>query len=99
MCLVLSWKTGLKAICSVAWLSHIRFIALTSPNLSCWSNCLSHVSSQVAAAIARYSASAPDHATLFCFLLRHEIKFPPMRTQYPEVDLLSAGEPAQSASE
>ncbi|MCI66169.1 hypothetical protein A2U01_0087427, partial [Trifolium medium] len=71
----------------------------TSPNLSCWSNCLSHISSQAAAAIARYSASTLDFATMFCFLLRHEIKFPPMGTQYPEVDLLSADEPAQSASE
>ncbi|PNY08645.1 E3 ubiquitin-protein ligase bre1-like protein 2-like protein [Trifolium pratense] len=58
----------------------------------------SHVSSQAVAATARYSASALNLATMFCFLLRHEIRFPPMRTQYPEVDLLSAGEPAQSAS-
>jgi hypothetical protein len=48
------------------------------------------MSSQVVAAIARYFALALDLETMFCFLLRHEIKFPPMRTQYPEVDILSS---------
>ena len=49
--------------------------------------------------MARYSASALDLATTSCFLLFQDIRFPPIKTQYPEVDRLSEGEPAQSASE
>jgi hypothetical protein len=68
MRLVHSWKTELEAICSATWLSHISFIVLTSPNCSCWSNCLSHVSSHVVVAIARYSAFALDLASYVLFL-------------------------------
>ena len=56
------------------------------------------MSSHVAKVIARYSASALDQATTSCFLLFQDIKLPPIKTQYPEVELLSVGEPAQSAS-
>jgi len=55
---------------------------------------LSQTSSQAAEAIVLYSASALDLATTRCFLLFHEIKLPPMETQYPDVDLLSEGDPA-----
>ncbi|BAU03137.1 hypothetical protein VIGAN_UM017800, partial [Vigna angularis var. angularis] len=72
---------------------------VTSPNFNSLSNCLSHTSSQVADAIALYSASALDLATTLCFLLFQDIRLPPIETQYPEVDLLSEGEPTQSASE
>ena len=51
----------------------------------------------VASTIARYSASALDLATTFCFLLFHDIKLPPIKTQYPEVERLSEGEPTQFA--
>jgi len=44
-----------------------------------------------------YSASALDLA-ITCFLLFQDIKLPPIETQYPEVDLLSDGDPAQFAS-
>ncbi|PRQ56860.1 hypothetical protein RchiOBHm_Chr1g0341921 [Rosa chinensis] len=44
------------------------------------------------------SASALDLATTFCFLLRQVTKFPPTKVKYPEVDLLSDLELAQSAS-
>jgi len=53
----------------------------------------------VAAAMARYSASALLLAPIFCFLLLHEITFSSIRTQYPEVDLLSDGDPDQSVLE
>lgn len=76
MCIVLSWKTGLEAVCSATWLSQISFIDLTFSNLNCWSNCFSHESSLIVAAIARYFTL--DLATIFGFLLRHEIKFSPM---------------------
>ena len=98
MCLVLSWKTGLDAICKAAWLSQMSFICSPFPNLNSWRRCLSHMSSHVAKAIARYSASALDLATTCCFLLFQDIRLPPMKTQYPEVERLSVGEPAQSAS-
>ena len=48
--------------------------------------------------MALYSALALDLATTSCFLLFQDIKLPPIETQYLEVDLLSDGDPAQSAS-
>ena len=56
------------------------------------------LSSHVARVIARYSALALDPATICCFLLFQDIRLPPMKIQYPEVERLSVGEPAQSAS-
>ena len=85
-------------MCNAAWLSQMSCIGLRMQNFNSWSSCFIHTSSQVVRAIARYSASALDLATTFCFLLFQEMRFPPMRTQYPEVDLLSLGDPAQSAS-
>ena len=56
------------------------------------------MSSHVAKAIAQYSASALELATTSCFLLFQDIKLPPMNTQYPDVERLFVGEPAESAS-
>ena len=56
------------------------------------------MSSHVAKAIARYSASALDLATTSCFLLFQDIRLPQIKTQYLEVEHLSVGEPAQSTS-
>jgi len=72
---------------------------VVSPNCNFLSKCLSQISSQVAEAITLYFASTLDLATTCCFLLFQEIKLSPIRTQYPEVDILSDGDPAQSASE
>jgi len=44
------------------------------------------------------SALALDLATMICFLLLQVTRFPPTKVKYPEVDLLSFFEPAQSAS-
>src|SRR5579862_5093367 len=98
MYLVLSWKTGLDAICKAAWLSQMSFICSSFPNLNSRRRCFSHMSSHVARVIARYSASALDLATTSCFLLFQDIRLPPIKTQYPEVERLSVGEPTQSAS-
>jgi hypothetical protein len=40
--------------------------------------------------IALYLASAVDHATTTCFLLRQETRLSPTNTQYPDVDLRSS---------
>ena len=56
------------------------------------------MSSHVAKAIAQYLAPTLDLATTSCFLLFQDIKLHPIKTQYPEVERLSDGEPAQSAS-
>ena len=46
--------------------------------------------------MALYSASALDLATTLCFLLFQVIMFPPRKVQYPVMDFLSEGDPAQS---
>ena len=46
-------------------------------------------------AIALYYAFALDFTSTFCFLLFHDIKLPPTRTQYPKVERLLLGDPAQ----
>jgi len=55
------------------------------------------MSSQLANVIALYFAFAA--ARRFCFLLYHDIKLSQTRTQYPKVQLLKLGDPAQSTSE
>lgn len=47
---------------------------------------------------ALYSASADDLETMYYFFDVHKIGFEPGSTTNPEVDLLSFGSPAQSAS-
>ncbi|RDX61692.1 hypothetical protein CR513_60059, partial [Mucuna pruriens] len=56
-----------------------------------------HNSSHISCAMARNSASALDRATIFSLLLLQVTKFPPRNIQYPEVDLLSTTNLAQSA--
>ena len=56
------------------------------------------MNSHVAKVIARYPASVLDLATTSCFLLFRDIKLPSMNTQYQDVERLSVGESAQSAS-
>ncbi|MFS7909786.1 hypothetical protein Hanom_Chr02g00098591 [Helianthus anomalus] len=48
----------------------------------------SHMISLVAAHIARYSASAEDLEMVDCFLLFHEIRELPKKTQKPVIDFL-----------
>ena len=62
------------------------------------SKCLIHISSHDVCAMALYSASIIDLATIVCFLLFQVIKFPPRKVQYPIVDFLSEGDAAQSTS-
>ncbi|BAU03652.1 hypothetical protein VIGAN_UM150900, partial [Vigna angularis var. angularis] len=59
---------------------------------------LIHKSSHTPSVMPLNSASALDLATTGCFLLLQVTRFPPTKVKYPEVDLLSSFEPAQSAS-
>lgn len=97
-CLVQSWWTGLWAILIADWLSHNSFIGVTLDSLSSSSKLFHQISSQVPCARALNSASALLLATKDCFLLLQVTRFPQTNVQYPEVDLLSSNEPAQSAS-
>lgn len=58
---------------------------------------------QVISAIRRarllYSASVLERETRGCFFDCHDIRFGPRKTQYPEVERLSLGSDAQSASQ
>ena len=63
------------------------------------SSVLSQVTSQLAKAIALYSASALDLATTFCFFVFQETGEFPNIIQNPEVDLLEKAQLAQSESQ
>lgn len=91
----LDWR---RCVCNGAWLLQISFIGLLLQNLHYWSSCFNYVSSQVARAIAWNSAFALDLATALCFLPFHEMRLPPIRSQYLKVDFLSLGKLAQSSS-
>ncbi|KAF3673356.1 hypothetical protein FXO38_05655 [Capsicum annuum] len=78
--------------------SKINILILASVLIVIAKALFSHVSLQVAAAIARYSASALDRPTTRCFSLFQDTKLPPTKTQYLDVERLSEGDPAQLAS-
>ena len=59
---------------------------------------LTHKSSHTPSAMPLNYASALDFTTTGCFLLLQVTRFPPTKVKYPEVDLLSSFELAQSAS-
>jgi len=60
---------------------------------------LIHVTSAVPNAKLRYSASVLDLATTDCFFDHQDTKLDPKKMAAPEVDLLSSGSDAQSASQ
>lgn len=49
-------------------------------------------------AIAQYFASTHNRATTSCFLLLHKTRLLPIKEQYPNMDLLSPDDLAQSTS-
>ena len=68
----------IETIWRATWLSQMRDICVTSPNLNSIC-CLSQISSQVAETITLYSASTLNLATTFNVLLFQDIKLLPIR--------------------
>jgi len=99
ICFVRSWKTGFWAMWRAAWLSQYKIMGLERWMSRSWRSVLSHVSSQVVDARARYSASAEEWETVYCFLVRQEIGLVPSWMKKPMVDLRVSGQLAQSESE
>lgn len=67
ICLVRLWNTGLAIIWSVAWLSQKRATGLELWIAKSFNRCYNYVISQVAIAIAWYSASRVDLDIVFYF--------------------------------
>lgn len=60
---------------------------------------VNHVTSHDVYVSARYSTSVDDRATVYCFLVCHDIMFPCRYMANPMVDLRVIGQEAQSESE
>ena len=75
MCLVLSYKTGLEAMCNATWLSQTSVICLFSPNWSFLRSCLSQISLHVVDVMAWYScfSTRPCNHILLLTLLGNKI--------------------------
>ena len=99
ICLVLSWKTGLAVICKVALLSQCNNVGFECNIHKSFNNEHNQDNSQQVPVIARYSASTEESDTVFCLFVHQEISEDPKKTQYPVVDLLVIGQPAQSESQ
>jgi len=56
------------------------------------------MSSRVTNVIILYYDSTFDLVTIFCFLLFHDIKLLPTKTQYLELECLLFGDPTKSIS-
>ena len=98
MCLVLSWKVGLEAMCKAVWLSQSNLIAPAETPKS-FSSCTSQMTSLVTLAMALYSASVDDCAIVFHFFDFQETRASPRNTQKPEVDFLVSMQFPQSTLE
>ena len=98
ICLVLSWKIGLEAMCMVAWLSQKSKVEVDKEIWKSVNNCQSHNNSLAVAAIALYSASAEEWDIVDYFLDFHETNESPRKTRKPVVDFLESEQDAQSAS-
>jgi hypothetical protein len=97
-CLVLSWNTGLEAMCIALCESQYRAGSLAQATFKSFNKYIIHWSSKVALESALYSASDEDQEIVCYFLALHEIKDRPKKKQNPVVDLLESTQHAQSAS-
>ena len=80
MCFVHSWKVGLEAIWRVAWLSHSNLTNLEETPKS-YRSLANQSISLATLAIALYSTSTKDLATVGCFFDFHNIKLSPRNMQ------------------
>jgi hypothetical protein len=99
ICLVLSWKTGLAAMCIADLLSQYMRIGDSWGIRKSCRRYNRHWPSQAAWAKTRYSASDDDLETTNCFLLFQLINDEPRKKQRHVVDLLVSGHAPQSESE
>ena len=77
ICLLRSWNNGLWAMRRANWLSQCKLKGSGWEIPKSARSCFNQLSSQVVTAMARYSASAEERATVVCFLVRHEIGLVP----------------------
>jgi len=73
MCLVLSWKLGLWAMCLIDFLSQYRVAMVIGWTTKSWRRYKIHYISQTVATSAQYSTSVDDQETICCFFDFHEI--------------------------
>lgn len=98
-CFVRALKHGLTARYEAPMLSHQIIVGWWVGCLSSWRRERSQIISVLVLATDWYSASVYDRATVGCFLADQDIRFRPIYTAKPPVDLLSVWLPAQSASQ
>lgn len=99
LCFVLSCWIGLATVESATLLSHSNRVGPVWKMLRSLRNCISHKTSQVVRAIARYSTSTELLAIRTCFLDFQDIVELPSKMQKHVVDFLDIGHPAQSLSQ
>jgi hypothetical protein len=70
ICLLLSWKTGLAAICKAAVLSQYNNVSFGCNILKSFNNERSQDNSQHVPVMALYSASAEERDMVLCLFVR-----------------------------
>lgn len=99
MCLILSWNTGLEAICIAAWLSQDSWIGVVTVKLNFWRNCCNNI--KLTSSMCRCSVICfytwSSNYILFLAFPRHKISSQ-KSAKYPVVDLLSDDDPIQYGS-
>lgn len=98
ICLVLACRTGLWASATTLWLSQKILGEVKAMPSSVRRICIHSISAVVCAKL-RYSTSVIDLATKCCLRDHQEITLGPRRMAAPDVDCLSSGSEAQSASQ
>ena len=79
ICLVLSWKRGLAAICKVAVLSQYNNVGFRCNILKCVNNECCKVNSKHVPIMALYPAFAEERDTIFYLFVRYEIREDPQK--------------------